>query len=113
MRKTHFALIITGLFLMNPAFADRDMTSDSKPCAAIAKACLDAGYSQESTSKTFWSDCMRPLLLNKSVTDVNLDASTVKMCRADKIAQLKRELEDLKKAFNGTPASNTTKTTAQ
>ena len=40
MRKSHLALLITATLLIQPAFADED----TKPCADIAKACLNAGY---------------------------------------------------------------------
>ncbi len=113
MRKFHLAIVVAAAFLAQPVLADQDMSDDSKPCASIAKACMDAGYSQGSTDKRFWKDCMKPVILGQSVKDVNIDSDTVKMCRADKIAQMKKELEELKKAFssNTNVKNSTTSTT--
>jgi hypothetical protein len=103
MRKSHLALILATTFLSQAAFADTDidMDSDSKPCAKIAKSCLDAGYTREAAvDKRFWQDCMKPVILGRTVDGVNLDTDTVKMCRADKIAKLKKELLELQKSFS-------------
>jgi hypothetical protein len=107
MRITHIALALTSLFLAQSVFA-QDMDSDSKPCATIAKACLDAGYLRDSQDKKFWQDCMKPIVLGQTVANVTVDADTVKMCRADKIAKMKKELAELQKAFSGSSMGTTT-----
>jgi len=104
MRKIHLTLLLAATLLTQPVFADQDMTppdSDSKPCIVIAKACLVAGYTRGgSAGKMFWKDCMKPVALGQTVHGITIDANTVKMCRADKIAKLKRELEEFQKAFS-------------
>ena len=104
MRKSHFALIIAAALFTQPVFADQDMTAgDSKPCAKIVKACLDAGYNRDQTQgKLFWQDCMKPIILGQTVQGTTVDNDTVKMCRADKIAKLKKELAEFQKAFSTT-----------
>jgi len=95
MRKTHL-LILASVILMQPVFADDAMmSSDSKPCAVIAKACLNAGYSRKGNDdKKFWSDCMKPIILGKAVKNINVDSATVKSCRTDKINAFKKELNE-------------------
>jgi hypothetical protein len=95
MRKSRIVLMMASLFLTQSILA-HETTSTS--CNEVAKACKDAGYSSEETaSKKFWDDCMKPVLMNKTVDSVTIDASTVKTCRADKIAEMKKEMEELKK----------------
>ena len=102
MRNAHLALILAATLLAQPVFANNDMYSDSKPCVAIAKACRDAGFGRgESDGKKFWKDCMKPVILGQTVTGVKgIDANTVKMCRSDKIANIKKELQEFQKAFS-------------
>lgn len=95
MRKSCLLIVLASLVSIQTAFAD-DM-SVSKPCKAVAKACLDAGYFKKDSGKKFWMDCMKPVLLGKTVTGVKIDADTVKSCRTDKINDLTQELKD----FNG------------
>ena len=99
MRQIHL-LILAFVLCIQPVFADDTMmSSDSKPCAAIAKACLNAGYSRnENEGKKFWVDCMKPTILGKNVKGVNVDSSTVKSCLMDKVNQLKQELTDFENA---------------
>lgn len=93
MRKIHFALIFITLFTAHAAFADMDSAaySESKPCKAIAQACATAGFSN---NKKFWFDCMKPVILGKTVKGVNIDPNTAKSCRIDKIAKLKKQLQE-------------------
>lgn len=99
MSKKHFLIVLAAMLMMQPAFAMDDMTSDDKPCAPIVKACLDAGYARDGAEgKQFWKDCMKPVVLGKSVADVKVDAKDVKACRADKVKQLKAELNEMKAA---------------
>lgn len=109
MRISHFAFVFVATTLLTqPVFADRNMDDDSRPCAAIANACVDAGFAKSAAKgKRFWIDCMKPLILGQTVEGVkSIDANTVKMCRADKIAQLKKELAELQKAFSGNSNGN-------
>ena len=100
MRK--FSLIFLMSFLsIQPAFADDSMmmSSDSRPCMSIAKACKKAGYSRkENEGKKFWVDCMKPILQGHKVKNVQIDSATVKSCRTDKIDRLKQEIKDLQNA---------------
>ncbi len=97
MRKMYFVLAISTLLSTQSVLADNEMT-ESKPCAAIAKACLDAGYTRgDDATKKFWQECMKPIVMGKQVTGVTVDAATVKQCRTDKIAQMKKELNELQK----------------
>ena len=101
MRKIHIVALLAAAFLTHPVFAnDMDMaSSDSKSCAMIAKACLDAGFSNTNmTDKRFWQDCMKPVVLGQTVQGVTIDSSTVKTCRSDKITQLKKEVAEFQKA---------------
>lgn len=100
MRKMYFGFAVAAaLLFIQPVFADNDMSSDSKPCATIVKACLDAGYTRDSDTKRFWQDCMKPIVLGQTVQGVTVDAATVKSCRSDKINQLKHELKEFQKNF--------------
>lgn len=93
-----FLLAITAAFIIQPAFAHMGMMENSAACDAVSKACMDAGYSKDDGDKKFWQDCMKPLLMNKKVTDVKIDAKTVNTCRSDKIKEMKEEIKELQKA---------------
>lgn len=89
--------LLAACLIVQPVFADEDMSSDSKPCVTIVKACLDAGFThQKIDGKQFWNDCMRPLVLGKQVAGITIDANEVKACRAAKISELEQELNELK-----------------
>lgn len=96
--------MIAAILSTQPLFADETaqyMSSDDKPCAAVAKACSDAGFSRSETpDKKFWHDCMQPILLGKTVQGVTLDASVAKECRVKKINQMKKEVKELEKVSN-------------
>lgn len=97
MRKVYsVSIILASILSIQPVFADdAAMSSDTKPCGMVAKACLHAGYSRkQSEDKKFWSDCMKPVILGQTVKGVKLDGDTVKACREDKINELKQELSD-------------------
>lgn len=83
---------IVALLSSSVAFAHM---GDSAACDSIAKACKSAGYAKEEGDKTFWQDCMFPVLLNKSVKNVTIDADTVKQCRTDKIKEMKDKIDKL------------------
>jgi hypothetical protein len=101
MRNIHIVFALAALVSTQSVFADDQAmsSSTSKPCATIAKACLDAGFVRTETSnKKFWQDCMKPIILGHTVQGVTVDASTVKACRSDKISELKKELTALENA---------------
>lgn len=99
MFKKYGFVLLAGMFIAQPIFADTNMDSNSKPCKAIVKACLDAGYKRSAgEGKLFWKDCMEPVLLGKTVAKVSVDAASVKACRSDKIKELEQQLDALKKA---------------
>lgn len=79
-----------------PNTASPTHSADSKSCEAIANACLGAGYARtEITGKRFWHDCMKPILLGQTVATVTTDPTMVQTCRAHKIEELKKELQEL------------------
>lgn len=91
MRKMGFILLT--ILLSSSVFAKPHM--DSKACKTIADACKKAGYERaENASKKFWQDCMRPVVMGKTVKDVPVDPAVVKQCRTDKIADLKKQLTE-------------------
>jgi len=99
MSIRYFITLLAMAFLVQPAFANEEMPSQDPACATIVKSCLDAGYTRDGAEgKQFWMDCMRPLLLGKSVSGVAVAAKDVKACRTAKIAELKRELSEMKAA---------------
>ncbi len=104
MNKVRVFLILMAMFSMQSVFAqDQGMmpsdAAEGKPCATIAKACLDAGFVRMATQgKQFWHDCMKPLILGQTVSGVTVDPSVVQTCRANKIDQLKKELDEFQKA---------------
>jgi len=98
MRKIHLGLILTALLLSSSVFANKH-EMDSKACAQIVDACKKAGYEKkESGDKRFWQDCMKPVMMGKTVKDVTVESETIKQCRSDKIAELKNKLKELESA---------------
>lgn len=96
MRKIRIFLILAAILSTQSVFAD-DMSSyagSSKPCADIVNACLSAGFTRESPDKKFWQDCMKPILLGKTVSGVTVDAGAAKACRTTKIEEMKKELKE-------------------
>lgn len=100
MRIIRMIFVLVAIFLMQPVFADdQDMSPGDRPCAAVAQACVKAGYGRKAgPGKNFWMSCMKPLILGQTVNGATVDADTVKTCRASKIEQLKKELQELEKA---------------
>ena len=71
--------------------ADADKTS----CKTIATACLNGGYSHKGgPGKSFWKDCMHPILLGKTVASINVDATDVQACKQIKISKMQKELQE-------------------
>lgn len=82
--------------MQQPTTAPASADGDNRSCKVIAKACLDGGYSRKGgPGKAFWSDCMHPILLGKSVTSVNIDANAVQACKQFKISKMQKELNEL------------------
>lgn len=99
MKKMQCICLLIMTAFIQPVFANdyQDSTSSDRPCGIIAKSCLDAGYSRDNNDKRFWQDCMKPLLLGKTVEGVTLDAGVAKKCRNDKIDEMKKELKEFQK----------------
>ena len=109
MRYFSYLFAFTVLFIGTSAFADAIGTGSStalglsefdsalfKPCENIVNVCVNAGYTRANKQgKTFWGDCMKPVLLGKSIVGVNVDAKDAVACREFKITKLKAELQEL------------------
>lgn len=96
MRKIYLIFMLTSIFSTSLVFADsaKNMSwhsLESKSCAAIAHACKSAGFDK---NKKFWVDCMKPIILGKTVKGVTIDSATVQTCRTDKIEAMKKELAE-------------------
>ncbi len=105
MRKLSIISLLLALLMTQSSFADEDKMSpanakegnEMKPCAMIAKACAKAGFERKGADgKSFWKDCMQPLLMGKTVAGVELDKKQVKACRDVKISKMEKELQELK-----------------
>jgi hypothetical protein len=97
MRQVRTVLMLMAILAAQQVFAAN--SASEKSCSTIADACLAAGFVKtESTTKGIWHDCMRPVILGKTVSSVSIDASVVKSCRADKIRELKKELKEMEHA---------------
>lgn len=93
MRKIHIALMVMATLFSSSVFANHMM--DSKACGMIVDACKKAGYTKgDNGDKRFWVDCMKPIIMGKSVKDVTIDSATIKQCRTDKIADMKKQLKE-------------------
>jgi len=94
MSNKYLFAAVASLVLAQPLFADETMNFNDKPCAAIAKACGDAGFSRDGEAgKQFWGDCMKPVIMGKSVKNITVSKDDVKACRTDKISELRQELK--------------------
>jgi hypothetical protein len=93
MRKYYTLFALIALFITQQSFADMTDTDNmsTKECKVIAKSCLKAGCK----GKDFWFDCMKPVLLGKTVAKVTVDANDVSACRQAKITKMQTELEQL------------------
>jgi hypothetical protein len=101
MNKIRVVPALAAIFSTSVVFAnDQDISlSDSKTCATIANACLNAGFVRtETADKRIWQDCMKPIILGKTVSGVTVDVDTVKTCRTTKINKMKKELKQFEKA---------------
>lgn len=99
MRTFRIIFIVFAFLMTQQTFAEMTaMTTEpaSSDCEMIAKACLDAGYSEKGKDgKAFWYDCMKPILLGKAVDGVNIDQKNVVACRQFKIMDLQNLLKEL------------------
>ena len=91
-----FKNLLVGLCLtcacVLPSIASAD-----KACDPIVKACKAAGYTRDAKAgHTFWKDCMKHVLLGKSVDGVKLDAAEVNTCKEFKLKKMHKEMEQLK-----------------
>ena len=97
MRRIRTILMLMAMLAAQQVFAAGSASDQS--CSTIADACLAAGFVKtESTTKGIWHDCMRPVILGKTVTGVSINATVVKSCRADKIKELQMELKEMQQA---------------
>ncbi len=97
MRKIHTLIILAAILPAQSLFAHgQGKAIQSKPCAMIASACSKAGFS-ENGHKKFWFNCMKPVLLGKTVKGVTVDPAVIKACRTNKIGEHQKELLQLQK----------------
>ena len=97
MRQVRTILMLMATLAAQQVFAEG--SASDRSCSTIADACLAAGFVKtESATKGIWRDCMRPVILGKTVSAVSIDASVVKSCRADKIKELQMELKEMQHA---------------
>lgn len=93
-----FVLLLSIMFTQQVLADETSMSegSENKSCVTIVKGCLKAGYTRANAQNMrFWQDCMKPVLMGKTVKDVNIDAAVAKDCRTSKIDEMKKELSDL------------------
>ena len=102
MRKMRIILSLLALVLTQSVFADEGMMmGGDRPCAAVARACMDAGYGKKMgmgmgmKGNGFWMECMKPIMMGQSVKGVNVDAATAKSCREHRIEEMQKDLKDL------------------
>lgn len=101
MKKLSIIFALATLISSQAIFAEdtQKMSSDNNPCAAVAKACADAGFTRAGDpGKRFWQDCMKQIILGKNVEGAKVDASVAKSCRVHKISKLKKELKEFQNA---------------
>jgi hypothetical protein len=104
MRKIRAILVLLAVLGTQQIFAEGDINvsgedAADKPCATIVKSCMDAGYTREdSGDKKLWKNCLKPIILGKAVSGVNVDDSVVKSCRIHKIKKMKTELKEFQEA---------------
>tara|TARA_R110000868_G_scaffold48766_1_gene157900 strand:- start:1124 stop:1426 length:303 start_codon:yes stop_codon:yes gene_type:complete len=95
MRKIQ--IISTVIITIIAVVSMQQVLADSvNNCDKIAEICLSSGYvKHDSANKGIWKDCMKPVLLGKTVESVTLDPAIVKACRSQKISELQVELKEL------------------
>jgi hypothetical protein len=104
MRTFRNILILTAMLATQQAAAEMISgmpgdTDSNKDCETISQACLVAGFVQgDSPDKGIWKDCMKPIILGKTVSNVTIDPAVAKACRLKKIEKDKAEIEEFQKA---------------
>lgn len=101
MRKIRIVIMLVAMISAHQVYADdlASTTHGGKPCETIASACLDAGFVKtESADKGLWRNCMKPIILGKTVANVKVDAYVAHACRMNKIDEMKIELKEFQKA---------------
>lgn len=97
MSKIILALIAAFAFQSSFAFMEK---GEGSSCAKIVDACTAAGFTRGDTGdKRFWMDCMKPVILGKTVSGVKVDPRVVKDCKVHKIQKMKTELRDLQRSI--------------
>lgn len=92
MRKIHMGVAVIAVLFSSSVFAHM---MDSKACMTVVDACKKAGYVKgDNGDKRFWMDCMKPVIMGKSVKGVSVDSATIKQCRTDKIADMKKQMKE-------------------
>lgn len=94
MKKLYITAAVATFLLSSMTMASGMKSARDPACQAVANACKTAGYARHS-DKNFWFNCMHPLLLGTTVKNVSIPASQVKACRANKIVELQKELQQL------------------
>jgi len=68
-------IVVLSFLIASPfASAESQKAKDLPECAAIVKACVDAGFkpgAHDKNGKGLWADCMRPLAKGKAVEGVS------------------------------------------
>ncbi|MEO8402273.1 MAG: hypothetical protein ABI597_10870 [Gammaproteobacteria bacterium] len=99
MRNFRFIFMFVALFATQQVFAQPGMMDRDKNCMTIAKACEAAGFTRgKSPNKGFWFDCMKPIVLGKTVAGVTIDPAVAKSCRQHKVNELKMELKEFQQS---------------
>jgi hypothetical protein len=88
--KTLLPLLFTMMFLSGQAsLAEQDNELREGPCNKILDACKN--YAKLSKAKiSLYRDCMQPLLNNEKISEIKIDAETIKACQAKK-AEIKQK----------------------
>lgn len=100
MRKPLTLLATVIICLAQQSFAAQPTSSytsenmSSTECGNIARACVAAGYTKETANKTFWMDCMHPILMGKAVGNVTVTPTDVSACRDFKIQKMQTEIQE-------------------
>lgn len=92
MKKLSGLVASTIILFSSATFADM-MMDDS--CRQIVNACKSHGFNKDNDKKNFWMNCMKPILLNQSVSGIHVDPAQVKTCREKKIEKMQEELKAL------------------
>jgi hypothetical protein len=93
------ALILAISFSSLPVLANMMADDADNNCKTVAKACMAAGFQKgEDSTKKFWQDCMKPVLMGKPVQGVTVDPKVAEACRAAKMDKMKGEMQDFQNA---------------